>query len=48
MINEFSGYRLDGKMIIVEKKRPSMINKGSARGGSQICYKCGKPGHFAR
>ncbi|CAI0439224.1 unnamed protein product [Linum tenue] len=59
-IEEMNGMDLDGRTIIVEKAQPSQgsgrdhdsdrsRDRGGDRGGNGgDCFKCGKPGHFAR
>ncbi|XP_024175606.1 uncharacterized protein LOC112181472 isoform X2 [Rosa chinensis] len=52
-IEEMNGIDLDGRTITVEKAHPhqgSGSDYGGGRGsdGGGSCFKCGKPGHFAR
>ena len=44
IISEFNDYKLNGKRIVVERKR--IFGERPPRSGN--CYKCGKEGHIAR
>lgn len=44
IISEFNDYNLNGKRIVVEKKR--IFGERLPRSGN--CYRCGKQGHIAR
>eukprot|EP00249_Psilotum_nudum_P008428 c21263_g1_i2 orf=179-847(+) len=58
-IDRMHGVSLDGRSITVDKAQPKTGSGGGDRGygggvgrnyggGSQDCFKCGKPGHWAR
>ncbi|GAA0151694.1 hypothetical protein LIER_10357 [Lithospermum erythrorhizon] len=46
-IEEMNGLELDGRAITVDKARPNQGSGGRGSGGGE-CFRCGKPGHFAR
>ncbi|KAL2513701.1 Glycine-rich RNA-binding protein RZ1A [Forsythia ovata] len=46
-IEAMNGMDLDGRTITVDKAQPHQGSGGRGSGGGE-CFKCGKPGHFAR
>lgn len=45
IISEFNNYKLNGKRIVVERKRIFGERPSKIKGN---CYSCGKEGHIAR